>query len=292
MSTILPWVIGLVGGVVLLFGIACAFVLYMCYLRRLRKSRIRNQQWKLQSFHQLGFSEIDKATNKFDEAQVIGEGAFGKVYYGKRKDGTPVAIKRGSGRHGQGKKEFKAEIEMLLNLRHHRLISLYGFCEEKSEMILVYEYMDNGTLQLPAVDNNDLSNPKGSFGYWDPEYIRSQRFTEKSDVYSFGVVLFEILCGRCALDQTLPNDQVALAEWAVHCWQNNILDQIIDPCITGEISPDCLKIYVETAVNCLAAEGKDRPSMGDVLVNLQHALQLQESHSVFLQMPPDAFVER
>ncbi|KAI3781390.1 hypothetical protein L2E82_11403 [Cichorium intybus] len=114
MSTILPWVIGLVGGVVLLFGIACAFVLYMCYLRRLRKSRIRNQQWKLQSFHQLGFSEIDKATNKFDEAQVIGEGAFGKVYYGKRKDGTPVAIKRGSGRHGQGKKEFKAEIEMLL----------------------------------------------------------------------------------------------------------------------------------------------------------------------------------
>ncbi|KAI3514982.1 hypothetical protein L1887_13730 [Cichorium endivia] len=229
------------------------------------------QQWKLQSFHQLGFSEIDKATNKFDEAQVIGEGAFGKVYYGKRKDGTPVAIKRGSGRHGQGKKEFKAEIEMLLNLRHHRLISLY---------------------ELPTVDNNDLSNPKGSFGYWDPEYIRSQRFTEKSDVYSFGVVLFEILCGRCALDQTLPNDQVALAEWALHCCQNNTLDQIIDPCITGEISPDCLKIYVETAVNCLAAEGKDRPSMGDVLVNLQRALQLQESHSVFLQMPPDAFVER
>ncbi|KAI3514983.1 hypothetical protein L1887_13731 [Cichorium endivia] len=80
MSTILPWVIGLVGGVVFLFGIACAFVLYMCYSKRLHKSRISKQQWTMQSFHQIGFSEIDKATNKFGEAQVIGKGAFGKVY--------------------------------------------------------------------------------------------------------------------------------------------------------------------------------------------------------------------
>ncbi|KAI3514980.1 hypothetical protein L1887_13728 [Cichorium endivia] len=61
--------------------------------------------------------------------------------------------------------------------------------------------------------------------------------------------------------------------------------------VKGETSPDCLKIYVESAVNCLASEGKDRPSMGDVFASLERALKLQESDGVFLKMPPDGFVE-
>ncbi|KAI3781392.1 hypothetical protein L2E82_11406 [Cichorium intybus] len=63
----------------------------------------------------------------------------------------------------------------------------------------------------------------------------------------------------------------------------------MDPCITGEISPDCLKIYVETAVKCLAAEGKDRPSMEDVFASLERALKFQESDCVFLKMLLDGF---
>ncbi|RCV45362.1 hypothetical protein SETIT_9G447800v2 [Setaria italica] len=99
------------------------------------------------------FAALQEATSGFDEGMVIGVGGFGKVYKGTLRDETRVAVKRGNRRSQQGLNEFRTEIELLSRLRHRHLVSLIGYCDERGEMILVYEYMARGTLRSHLYDS-------------------------------------------------------------------------------------------------------------------------------------------
>ncbi|XWS36838.1 hypothetical protein CRYUN_Cryun20dG0120100 [Craigia yunnanensis] len=102
-------------------------------------------------------SEILTATNNFDDALIVGRGGFGNVYKGHIQGiQYEVAIKRFNSNSHQGENEFWAEIEMLSQLRYINLVSLIGYCNDNHEMILVYDYMVNGTLRDHLYNNDSI----------------------------------------------------------------------------------------------------------------------------------------
>ncbi|GMY38072.1 receptor-like protein kinase FERONIA [Fagus crenata] len=292
-------------------------------------------------------AEIKIATNDFDEHLVIGKGGFGKVYKGCIDDRTiNVAIKRKSfGSTGQGSEQFRNEVPLLCQLSHPNLVPLIGYCMDEPEMILVYEFMVNGTLSdhlfgtnhdplpwkqrlqicvgvarglhylhagvkhtiihrdvkpsnilldekweakltdfglskmgPPSLSNKALirmeSGVAGTLGYLDPEHLHSGELSDKSDVYSFGVLLLEVLSGRKVYD---GEEQMDLISWTVKCIREGTINQIIDPYLMGKIAPECFKIYMDIATSCVRKQGTQRPTIGEVEVALEHALELQES---------------
>ncbi|KAL8135969.1 L-type lectin-domain containing receptor kinase VIII.1-like [Apium graveolens] len=90
--------------------------------------------------------ELKLATRSFDSTRIIGHGAFGNVYKGVfAESGDVVAVKR-CNHSGQGNEEFFSELSMFGTLRHRNLVRLQGWCHEKGEILLVYDYMANGSL--------------------------------------------------------------------------------------------------------------------------------------------------
>ncbi|KAG7541801.1 Protein kinase domain [Arabidopsis thaliana x Arabidopsis arenosa] len=106
---------------------------------------------------QFDFKAIEAATNKFSESNKLGQGGFGQVYKGTLPNGVQVAMKRLSKTSGQGEKEFKNEVVVVAKLQHRNLVKLLGFCLEREEKILVYEFVSNKSLDYFLFDSKKQS---------------------------------------------------------------------------------------------------------------------------------------
>ncbi|KAI7748157.1 hypothetical protein M8C21_015390, partial [Ambrosia artemisiifolia] len=100
----------------------------------------------LENTNSFTHKQIKVATKNFDPLFMLGEGGFGCVYKGVLSDGKIIAVKQLSKLSRQGAQEFVNEIGIISALRHRNLVRLYGCCAEASQLILVYEYMENNSL--------------------------------------------------------------------------------------------------------------------------------------------------
>ncbi|XP_057454707.1 G-type lectin S-receptor-like serine/threonine-protein kinase CES101 isoform X2 [Lotus japonicus] len=122
------------------------------YSKRKRSKKIHTTKYGM---HMFSFESIESATDNFSSANKLGEGGFGPVYKGQLLDGREIAIKRLSTSSWQGLTEFKNEVKLIAKLQHTNLVKLHGFCIEREERMLIYEYMPNKSLDFYLFDSKN-----------------------------------------------------------------------------------------------------------------------------------------
>ncbi|CAL5370764.1 unnamed protein product [Camellia sinensis] len=294
--------------------------------------------------------DVQKATQNF--TTILGEGSFGPVCKATMATGEVVAVKVLASDSKQGEKEFQTEVSLLGRLHHRNLVNLVGYCVDKGQRMLIYEFMSNGSLAnllysqeelvlsweerlqialdishgieylhdgaVPPVIHRDLKsanilldrsmrakgcsqigwsgfkidmglNPvpygskqsgtrtevadfglskeeafdghksgiKGTYGYIDPAYISTNKFTMKSDIYSFGIILFELI--------TAIHPHQNLMEYVnLAAMSPDGVDEILDERLVGEYNIVEVRGLASIAHKCLHKTPRRRPSIGEV----------------------------
>ncbi|BFG25716.1 hypothetical protein CerSpe_119900 [Prunus speciosa] len=129
---------------------------------------------------------------------------------------------------------------------------------------------DFGTSRSISIDQTHVTTiVQGTFGYLDPEYFQSSQFTEKSDVYSFGVVLVELLTSQKPISFTRSEEGRSLATYFILSMEENRLFDIVDVRVMKEGSKDQIVAVANLAKRCLDLNGKRRPTMKEVAMELE-----------------------
>ncbi|XP_023744822.1 L-type lectin-domain containing receptor kinase IX.1 [Lactuca sativa] len=142
--------VGLVIGSVILIGLVLGFFIW----RRKKRYEAEDDVFVLDTEFEKGigakkfsYKELARATNNFSEQEKLGEGGFGGVYRGFIKEmDSYIAVKKVSSGSSQGVKEYASEVRTISRLRHRNLVQLIGWCHEHKDLVLVYEFMLNGSL--------------------------------------------------------------------------------------------------------------------------------------------------
>ncbi|CAA7028653.1 unnamed protein product [Microthlaspi erraticum] len=112
------------------------------------------EDWELEFWpHRFSYEELATATDVFSNDRLLGSGGFGKVYRGILTNNSEIAVKCVNHDSKQGLREFMAEIESMGRLQHKNLVQMRGWCRRKNELMLVYDYMPNGSLNQWIFDD-------------------------------------------------------------------------------------------------------------------------------------------
>ncbi|KAI7738245.1 hypothetical protein M8C21_009776, partial [Ambrosia artemisiifolia] len=256
--------------------------------------------------------DILSATSNFSRENLIAECALGRVYKGQFQR-TKLVVQRLDCKNGQGDK-LQAEILMIKSLKHKNIVSVYGYCDENNEKIIIYKTI-YGTLSQHLSDqiltwsqrlqiclgvarglnyihydviHCDINSSKIILEEnWEPKiygfelstkypqswrhrllfsrYFDTNNLTPKYDVYSFGVLLLEVICGRKPL---ITNDGI-----------QEELDEIIDPNLRKQMDSQTLAHFTNIAYKCLSQQHVQRPTMDQVVKDLEEVMELHWEHA-------------
>ncbi|KAJ6893351.1 G-type lectin S-receptor-like serine/threonine-protein kinase [Populus alba x Populus x berolinensis] len=237
---------------------------------------------------------LETATNNFDISKKLGQGGFGAVYWGKLPDGQEIAVKRLSKTSGQGLEEFMNEVVVISKLQHRNLVRLLGCCVEGEEMMLVYEYLPNKSLDAFLFD----SLRKGQL-HWERRFdiingiCRGLLYLHRDS--RLRIIHRDLKPSNILLDREL-NPKISdfgmarifsgSEDQAWKLWNEGDITALVDPAI----SDPCFQVEIFRCIQigllCVQELAKDRPAVSTISSML---------NSEIVDLPPPkkpAFVER
>ncbi|KAJ9686797.1 hypothetical protein PVL29_015581 [Vitis rotundifolia] len=175
--------------------------------------------------------DILSATDHFSDANKLGQGGFGPLYKGKFPEGREIAVNRLSRASGQGLQEFKNEVVLIAKLQHQNLVRILGYCIERDEKILLYEYMPNKSFFIFSLP---LTCLKVLFFFF---FSHITMYTYLKSFFPMGTLQFRTLC--LLLNWETRFDIIlGIAQGLLHLHQDSRLKNMHRDLKTGNILLD------------------------------------------------------
>ncbi|KAK4545013.1 hypothetical protein RGQ29_032960 [Quercus rubra] len=283
-------------------------------LRRKKYEEIREDWEREYGPHRFTYKNLYKATKGFSDKELLGVGGFGKVFRGLLPSSNiQIAVKKISHDSKQGMKEFVAEIISIGRLRHRNLVQLLGYCRRRGELLLVYDYMPNGSL-----DKFLYSNEKPNLNWFQRYRILRgvasgllylheewEQVVLHRDVKASNVLLDADLNGRLGdfglaklYDhdtnpqtthlvgtwlveegqievQGLPTEMI-LVDRVFQCWRKGAILDASDPRLEGSYVKEEMELVLKLGLFCSQSMPAARPSMRQVMQFLDGDADLPE----------------
>ncbi|KAK9112482.1 hypothetical protein Scep_020001 [Stephania cephalantha] len=253
------------------------------------------------------FRELAAATKNFKEANLIGQGGFGKVYKGILETGQTVAIKQLDHNGLQGNREFIIEVLMLSLLHHSNLVTLIGYCTDGDQRLLAYEYMPMGcledhlfdlTLDKASLDwNTRIKIAVGAAQGLEYLHCKADPPVIYRDLKSANILLDDDFnpklsdFGLAKLGPVGDNTHVSTRVMGTHGYcapeyamsvvafravsrpffkDRRRFAQLADPLLEGRFPVRCFHHAIAITAMCLQEQPNFRPLIGDVVVALEY----------------------
>ncbi|KAM0842970.1 hypothetical protein ACQ4PT_058024 [Festuca glaucescens] len=210
------------------------------------------------------YQDLFSATKGFDPSLVVGSGGFGTVYRAVcPRSGVTYAVKR-SKQSRESRSEFTAELTIIADLKHPNLVQLQGWCAEKDELLLVYEFMSNGSLDMA------LHPCSGVHRY--PTLSWARRYNVAVGIASAVAYLHEeheqqICTRRRPIEREAPGsmNMLNVVDWVWNLHSKGKLLDAVDSTLDGEYDTEQMMRLLLLGLSCVNPFSEERPVMRTVL---------------------------
>ncbi|CAH1435490.1 unnamed protein product [Lactuca virosa] len=305
-SSKVPVIVGSLGGVVCFLLLASG--LFYCRWKKLKKNK--EDAPELKGAVNYNYKHLQLATNNFSEENSIGRGGFGEVFKAIHDNNQVLAVKKLEVGGAKAKVEFENEVLLISQIHHRNLLRLLGWSSEGSNLLLVLEYMPNGSLDSflwgskrgslnwkqrfdiilgiardfglakfqPEDQSHVVTEFAGTLGYAAPEYARHGLLSDKVDTFSLGIVMLEIIsCRRCTDINVDGPSTDYLIEHSWKLFENKEHMRLVDKTLDlKQCEEEHVMKIIEIALLCTHSPASNRPTMCDVVLMLQDGQSLGE----------------